>query len=75
MTTVLPLKKMSRTEKLRAMEEIWSDLSRDDARIKSPAWHADALREAEVAVATGTATFDDWEDVKKRLRRKTRPAG
>ena len=70
MATVLPLKKMSRAEKLRAMEEIWTDLSRDEAKFDSPAWHADALREAEHAIVSGTAKFVDWEEAKARLRRK-----
>lgn len=70
MATVLPLKKMSRVEKLRAMEAIWADLSRDEDQFESPAWHADALRETEQAVASGAAKFVDWEEAKKRLRRK-----
>jgi hypothetical protein len=70
MATVLPLKSMSRVEKLRAMEAIWEDLSRDEDKFESPAWHGEALREAERAVASGKAKFVDWEEAKKRLRRK-----
>lgn len=70
MATVLPLKKMSRAEKLRAMEAIWTDLTQDEQQFDSPAWHGDALREAERAVEAGTAKFVDWEEAKKRLRRK-----
>ncbi len=70
MPTLLPLKKMSRPEKLRAMEEIWTDLCRDDDGFESPAWHEEALRVAERAVAAGTAKFSDWEESKQRLRRK-----
>ncbi|HRP03614.1 MAG TPA: addiction module protein, partial [Opitutaceae bacterium] len=36
---------MSRVQKLRAMEELWADISRDDDRYESPAWHKDALEE------------------------------
>ncbi len=70
MPTVLPLKRMSRVQKLRAMEEIWVDLSRDEDRYESPAWHKEALQEAERAVASGKAKFSDWEEAKERLRRK-----
>ena len=70
MPVVLPLKKMSRDEKLRAMEALWVDLSRDEDRFESPAWHEQALREAERAVKTGKARFSDWEQAKKRIRRK-----
>jgi hypothetical protein len=70
MPTVLPLKRMSRTEKLRAMEALWVGLSHDEERLDSPAWHEQALREAEQAVKDGSAKFSDWEEAKKRLRRK-----
>jgi hypothetical protein len=70
MPVVLPLKKMSRDEKLRAMEALWADLSQDENRFESPAWHEQALREAEHAVKAGKARFSDWEEAKKRIRRK-----
>jgi hypothetical protein len=71
MQTVLPLKTMSRAEKLRIMEEIWVDLTEDDETFESPAWHKEALEEAKHAVEDGTATFSDWEDAKKRILVKT----
>ena len=61
---------MSRNEKLRAMEALWADLSKDDDRFESPQWHAHALRESERAVKNGKAKFSDWEKAKKRIRRK-----
>ena len=70
MPVALSLKKMSRDEKLRVMEALWVDLSRDEDRFESPAWHAQALREAERAVKNGKAKFSDWEIAKKRIRRK-----
>lgn len=70
MPIILPLKEMSRVEKLQAMEAIWADLCEDEDRLESPAWHEDALREAESAVASGQATFTDWEEAKERLRGK-----
>jgi hypothetical protein len=36
---------MSPDEKLRAMEELWESLSREEARLESPPWRQDALRE------------------------------
>jgi Putative addiction module component len=70
MPVALPLKKMSRGEKLRAMEALWADLSKDDDRLESPEWHAQALREAERAMKNGEAKFSDWKEAKKRIRRK-----
>jgi hypothetical protein len=70
MPLTLPLKKMTRDEKLRTMEAIWSDLSQDEAKVKSPAWHADALQHAERSVKAGKAKFSDWDEAKQRIRRK-----
>ena len=69
MALSLPLKKMSRADKLRAMDALWADLSRNDGGIKSPAWHEDALREAEQQVKSGKAKFSDWGRAKARIRR------
>ena len=51
---------MSRDDKLRAMEALWADLSKDDDRFESPVWHAQALREAERAMKNGKAKFSYW---------------
>ena len=59
---------LSRTEKLQIIEQLWDELSRSPNDVESPAWHADALHEAENAVANGEAVFQDWEQVKERLR-------
>ena len=47
MAVILPIKRMSRAEKLRAMEALWEDLSREESQFDSPAWHAKALRQTE----------------------------
>jgi hypothetical protein len=61
---------MSREEKLRAMEAIWADLSRDESEFQSPDWHRDALRDAERLVKEGKAKFSDWDEAKRRIRSK-----
>lgn len=70
MPFTLPLKKMSREDKLRAMEALWVDLTRDQDKFESPAWHAEALKETERRVAEGKAKISSWEEAKKRIRRK-----
>ena len=70
MEATLPLSQMSVSEKLRAMEALWADLSKDEDRLESSAWHAQVLREAERAMENGKAKFSDWEKAKKRIRRK-----
>jgi hypothetical protein len=68
MNVTLPLESMTTAEKLDVMEAIWADLSRDEERVESPAWHAQVLREREAAVSDGRESPTDWEAAKKRLR-------
>ena len=49
--SALEIQQLPRQEKLRLMEALWADLSRDEAEVESPAWHADALRETAERVA------------------------
>lgn len=70
MPLTLALKKMSRADKLRTMEAIWSDLTGHEARLASPPWHGAALAETKRLVKTGKARFSDWDEAKARLRRK-----
>jgi len=72
MQTVLPLDKMTREEKLRIMEELWVDLSRDESKFETPEWHAEVLRERAAEFKAGDETFLDWEEVKKQLRGKNK---
>ena len=62
---------MSLAEKLDVIERVWESLRQEEDKFESPAWHETALREAKEAFASGKAKFSDWEEVKKRLRRKT----
>jgi len=61
---------MPRREKLKLMESLWADLSRDEADLESPAWHADALRETSERRARGEEKVLDWDDAKARLRKR-----
>lgn len=70
MPVKLPLKTMSRNEKLMAMEALWADLSQDESLVDSPAWHGDVLRESERLVKEGKAKFLDWDTAKAALRRR-----
>jgi hypothetical protein len=70
MLTTLAIQQMSRVEKLRIMEALWEDLSREEHLIDSPAWHEEALRETEQRVAAGQEPALDWENAKKQLRQR-----
>ena len=67
MNIVLPLEKMTVDEKLKLMEEIWADLSRNPDDIPVPQWHLDILREREQLVKEGKAHYIDWETAKKQI--------
>jgi hypothetical protein len=67
--SALEIQQMPRSEKLKLMEILWADLSRDEAELESPAWHADALRETAERVARGEEKVLDWEQAKAELRK------
>ena len=67
--SALEIQRMSRAEKLRLMEALWADLSRDEAEVESPAWHADALRETSERVVRGEEKIIDWTQAKAELRK------
>ena len=68
MNITLPLDQMTTEEKLRAMEVLWTDLSRNEAEVPSPAWHEAVLKEREERVKAGQETFVDWDTAKQQLR-------
>ena len=68
MQATLPLDKMTREEKLRVMEELWADLSRDESQVTSPEWHGAVLHDRAEAVKSGKEVFVDWNAAKKQLR-------
>jgi hypothetical protein len=65
---MLAIEGLTRSEKLRMMEALWDDLAHDKTVLASPAWHGEALNEAEHALTTGLADFVDWETAKQNLR-------
>ena len=70
MVTTVQIEQMSRAEKLQVMEALWADLSKTEAEVESPAWHADVLRETEARVAAGEERITDWDTAKRELRKR-----
>jgi putative addiction module component (TIGR02574 family) len=66
----LTLSELSFTEKLNLMEALWADLSRDEKKLKSPAWHETVLKDREEAFMAGKVTVSDWEQAKRRIKKK-----
>ena len=67
----LTLSELSLAEKLNLMEALWSDLSRDEKRLKSPTWHETVLKDREEAFMAGKVVASDWEQAKRRIKKKT----
>ena len=70
MATLLPLDKMTRIQKVRAMNELWTDLTCDSDSLPSPAWHAVELKKRKAKAAAGKVVWTDWIVAKQRLRQK-----
>ena len=66
----LPVSQLSFAQKLDLMETLWADLSRDEKALKSPAWHENVLKDREEAFAAGKVSVSDWEQAKKRIKKK-----
>ncbi|GBE31367.1 putative addiction module component [bacterium BMS3Bbin05] len=60
--------KMTIEEKLKLMEELWSDLLAHEGKIPFPQWHKDTLEEREKKIRNGQESILDWNQVKERIR-------
>jgi len=73
MHIAIPLERMSVTDKLQAIEEIWADLARQSEasqseNVPSPSWHADVLCAREQRIADGISRFLDIAEAKQAVR-------
>jgi len=66
----LSVSQLSFVQKLNLMEALWADLSRDETKLKSPAWHETILKDREEAFVAGKVTVSDWEQAKRRIKKK-----
>lgn len=65
----LPLEKMTKEEKLQAMEALWIDLTRNEEKFLSPNWHKAILKLREEKIQSGQEQYQDWELEKEKLRK------
>ena len=68
MITQADIDNMSREEKLRVMETLWREISKEEPGPESPDWHADVLEKTRARVSAGNEGNVDWEEAKRRLR-------
>jgi phosphoribosylanthranilate isomerase len=71
MITQADIQNMSREEKLRAMEVLWQEISKEEPAPESPDWHAELLDETRSRVSAGREGRVDWDEAKRRLRHKS----
>ncbi|NKB35875.1 MAG: hypothetical protein GKR93_01725 [Gammaproteobacteria bacterium] len=67
MAVSLPLDKMSREEKIQAMEVLWEDLCNSNDGVHSPEWHKKLLKDREEALEQDDDEFTDWDEAKKEI--------
>jgi len=72
MGITLPLDTMTTDDKLRVLEQVWEALARTPEDVPAPSWHADVLSAREKRIAEGSARFEDWDEAKERIRKRTR---
>lgn len=72
MITRSDIEDMSPEEKLRTMELLWQEISREESAVESPRWHSELLEQTRSDLSAGTEHSVDWEQAKRRLRHESR---
>jgi hypothetical protein len=62
------IEKMSVTERLQAMDQLWESLTREGEEIPSPYWHQDVLADRKARAQGGEAKFLTLAQLRSRLR-------
>ena len=62
------IEKMSVTERLQAMDQLWDALIRDSDEVPSPDWHQDVLVDRKARAQRGEAKFLTLDQLRSRLR-------
>jgi len=68
--TALSLSRLSFAQKLELMETLWAELTRNQKKLESPSWHEAVLEDREEAFASGKVEISNWEEAKKRIKKK-----
>lgn len=64
---VLPLEKMTFSEKMKVIETVWDDILNHPEETEWPAWHETYLKKVQEEIENGTAKFIDFETARKML--------
>ena len=63
------IERMSVTERLQAIDQLWDSLNRYGDEIPSPDWHQDILADRKARALRGEAKFLTLAELRSRLRR------
>ena len=70
MDLALPLNEMTTAEKLRAIEILWDDLSRNPADIPSPPWHEEVLAARQKEIDEGRGKFLSLDEFRESIEKE-----
>ena len=62
------IEKMSVTQRLQAMDQLWDSLNRSGEQIPSPDWHQDVLADRKARAQRGEAKFLTLAQLRSRLQ-------
>ena len=62
------IERMSVTERLQAMDQLWDSLIRNSGEIPSPDWHQEVLVERKARAQRGEAKFLTLDQLRSHLR-------
>ena len=62
------IERMSVTERLQVMDQLWDFLTRDGDEVPSPAWHQDVLADRKARAQRGEAKFLALDQLRSHLR-------
>ena len=65
--SIAEIESMSVTERLQAIELLWTSISRTESQVSSPAWHGDVLDARREKVESGEGVFLSLSELRKRL--------
>ena len=64
--SIVEIDKMSLSDRLQTMEQLWDSLCRDESILESPPWHEDVLQERKKLMDSPEAKFITVEELRKR---------
>jgi putative addiction module component (TIGR02574 family) len=71
MIGALEIERMSRTEKLQAMELLWRSMTAEPDKLQSPGWHKKVLQKRLAKIEAGKGEFLTLAQAKQRLAKRS----